>query len=41
MQQFLSGAGSVDKLVEYLQAEVLKELRAIYGEVIPADETRR
>ena len=40
VQQFLSGAGSVNKLVEYLQAEVLKELREIYGEYIPADETR-
>ena len=40
VQQFLSGAGSVDKLVQYLQAEVLKELREVYGEDIPADETR-
>lgn len=40
VQQFLSGAGSADKLVEYLQTEVLKELREVYGEYIPADETR-
>lgn len=40
MQQFLSGAGSADKLVEYLQAEILKELSDVYGEYLSSDETR-
>lgn len=38
MQQFLSGAGHADNLVEYLQKTVLEELKEVYGEWIPKGE---
>lgn len=40
IQQFLSGAGTADKLVEYLQAKVLEEVREIYGQYISDGENR-
>ena len=40
IQQFLSGAGSENNLVTYLQNEILKEVKMIYSEHISEDETR-
>lgn len=40
IQQFLSGAGSADFLVAYLQKEVLNELREVYGDWIAPGEKR-
>lgn len=40
IQQFLSGAGSADEMVPYLQKTVLDELREVYGEWISPEEKR-
>lgn len=38
IQQFLTGAGSVEELTVYLQKTVLEELRQVYGEWVPLQE---
>ncbi len=38
MQRFLSRSGGTEKLVSYLQNEVLRELREQYGDLISPDE---
>jgi len=40
MQQFLSGAGSPDQLVTYVQQTLLEEVREQYKELVPEKETR-
>ena len=39
IQQFLSGAKSADNLVEYLEKEVLKEVKEVYPEYVSNNET--